>query len=77
MEIIKSKRKGSICRICHKPIDNKYKVQIKEGWENTSHSFYHLSCYYRTLKIELEKAKEDLKKFSKPKYKKQMIVENL
>ncbi len=77
MEIINSKRKGSICRVCHKPIDNKYKVQVRYGWKNTTYLYYHLSCYYKRLKLQLEGVKKELKKFSKSKYNKQMIIENL
>ncbi len=77
MEIIKSKRDGSICNICHKPIDNKYKVDISGGWEKTTHSYFHLSCYLRRLKIKLENTKKEIKKFSKTKFKKVRILENL
>ncbi len=77
MEIIKSKRKGCICRSCRKPIENKYKVCVTEGWEHTTYLYYHLSCYFRRLKRQLEGVKEELKKFSKTKFKKQMIVENI
>lgn len=77
MEIIKSKRKGSICGICHKPIDMKYKVEIRTGWENTTHHHYHLSCFLKHLKRKLESAKKQIKQFSKQKFKKTMILENL
>ena len=75
--IIKSKRKGSICGICHKKIDLKYKVEIRSGWENTTHHHYHLSCFLRHLKAKLESTKKQLKQFSKQKYRRQMILESL
>ena len=70
MKIIKSKRKGSICLDCYKKINKKYKVITHRG-------FFHLSCYFKHLKIRINYLKKDLKEFNKPKYKKQMILENL
>ena len=70
MEIIKSKRKSK-CFLCQKNITLKYKV--KNGLVN-----YHLSCYYsRYVKPNSEYYKKQIKELNKPKYKKQMIVENL
>jgi len=71
MEIIKSKRKSE-CNIwgCDKKIDSKYKV--KEGGKT-----YHLSCYYRWLKRIMERKKLQIKEFSKGKYKRIMMLENL
>ena len=73
MEIIKSKRKSK-CVICWKPITQKYKVIISSDNHNY---FYHLSCYFNRLQRSLIGTKEDMKKFSKQKYKRQMILENL
>jgi len=77
MEIIKSKRKGSVCKRCWKKINGKYKVEIKRGWEKTTSEYYHLSCYSNRLKLQLDVLKKRLKKFSKTKYKKQIILEKL
>ena len=73
MEIIKSKR-VSKCRMCGNKIDQKYKVMIK-NWETKY--YYHLSCYLNYLKKELNRIKGDIKKFSKQKFKKTMILERL
>jgi len=69
MEIIKSKRKSK-CRRCWKLITQKYKVE-QNG------NYYHLSCYFKWLKVRLENTKKEVKQFSKQKYKRQMILENL
>lgn len=76
MEIIKNKR-VSECRICRKPINQKYKVLVNYGWGGTTKYYYHLSCYLNRLKKELEQTKQNIKKFSKQKFKRVMILENL
>lgn len=70
MEIIKSKR---VCRClrCAKLIDQKYKV---EEWKG---EYSHLNCSLNNLKKELVRIKKNISKFSKQKYKKQLILENL
>ena len=70
MKIIKSKRRGR-CRRCGNLINQKYKVK---EWEN---EYSHLSCYLRHLKRKLENTKQEIKQFSKQKFKRQMILENL
>ena len=76
MEIIKNKR-VSKCRICRKPINQKYKVSVNYGWEGTTKYYYHLSCFLNNLKRELNITKQKIKQFSKQKFLKQMILENL
>jgi len=70
MEIIKSKR-ISKCLRCANPITSKYKVW---EWKN---KYSHLSCYFGYLKRKLERTKQEIKQFSKQKFKKVMILENL
>ena len=77
MEIIKSKRKGSVCQYCHQKINGKYKVKVRTGWGGNLNSYYHLSCYLNRLKVRLVVIKDHIKQFSKIKYKKQMILEKL
>ncbi len=47
---------------------------MRKFWE-TKH--YYLSCYLNRLKRELNRIKDDIDKFSKQKYKRQIILEKL
>jgi len=68
--IEKTKRKGSICILCNKPINSKYKY-LYNG------SFCHLNCVFEKFKNKLQNLKAELKQFNKTKYKRVMILESL